>query len=335
MEHILKYIEEATQPSGRYYDFYMKNFRELVKLIPVVGSFVDAHTLGAIVDNNLKQRLENLENACQKALKESNESLIATEIANINGIFAVIFLTNLQDLQEQANRSLDEITKSIRRFSDESLKFSHNQNFKFITISGASATGKDCLLDYVSHYRDKTNRKIEMLRKFTTREPRVVDAKYYDFVTEGGFDLIQKSGNVLFPYYKRGFRYGFDRTHFYELAREDCFAFCVFTNFRTFASDKQHLSESGVNHFAILLEASQECLMIRSEARLLKRVDLQKRKKSITDDLEFLQENINFVSENFDLRINNSDKFSKEESYNKLVNGIGLKEMALDLEELS
>ncbi len=333
MESIQKFVEEATQPKGRLHEIYLRNFRELVKLIPMVGSLIDANVFGAIADRNLNERLVKLEDACARALLESDSSLLKAEIASINGQFAVLVLTNLQEFRDWAEGSLNGLAASVKQLSEATTALRPHPSFRFVTISGASAVGKDCLLDYIAHNRCKTARRIEMLRKFTTREPRPVDSKYYDFVTDEEFDLLERSGGVLFPYYKRGFRYGFDKAHFAELAEEDCHAFCVFTSFSTFPSDRQVLRDKGVYHIAILLEASEECLILRSNARLLKPDDLERRKESISHDLGFLRENSKFRAMNFDVIINNSDKYSKEESYNRLVTKIGLQEMTLDLDE--
>ena len=74
-----------------------------------------------------------------------------------------------------------------------------------------SAVGKDCILDLILHRSSKVKIPVEALTKFTTRHKRIVDSKYYDFVSEEQFDLLEKSGQIIFPYYKRGARYGFDR----------------------------------------------------------------------------------------------------------------------------
>ena len=335
MKNIRKYINEVVTNSGKYHDFYLLHFREMIKLIPVVGSWIDAVTIGATIDANLQERLEVLEESCKKALEASDKTTLESEIASINGAFAVIAITNLDDISKRIENALGEISNSLKLLSDNSQEVRPHKNFKFVTISGASAVGKDCLLDFILSQQPKTNAKLELLRKFTTRDKRNTDSRYYDFVTDKEFDLLDKSGNVLFPYYKRDARYGFEYAHLIDLAQQDCIVFCIFTHFDGFLTAKQVLKEKNIHHISILLTASQECLFLRSNTRNLDPNDLKKRKRSILADLVFLEENPTFVENNFDLVFENGDSSSKVDCYNKVTELIGLSEMQIQIDSLN
>ena len=101
----------------------------MIKLIPVVGSWIDAVTIGATIDANLQERLEVLEESCKKALEASDKTTLESEIASINGAFAVIAITNLDDISKRIENALGEISNSLKLLSDNSQEVRPHKNF--------------------------------------------------------------------------------------------------------------------------------------------------------------------------------------------------------------
>lgn len=327
-KNIDKFIQAIQDQTSEINPIYLRNFRELIKIIPIIGSIIDSNTIGAIQDNMLEERLRNLETSCEKALKLGDQSLLFDEIKNINSIFFILLITNQNTIMNQTKLISQDIQALINSSQNSVQKLYPNTNFKFVTISGASAVGKDCLLNLILFHKRKTNKKIESLTKFTTRPPRIVDSKYYNFVSSLEFDQLERSGNIIFSYFKRGERYGFDRTHLFNSTREDEVLFSVFTHFESLPADRQYLKNQGINHIAILLKADEETLKLRTEGRLLKPNDLEARKRSIEKDLEYINENKDLIENCFDIKIDNSHRHSLMETYNTIVNEVGLPELA-------
>ena len=326
--HIQKFIDALQDSAGKVNPIYRRNFRELIKVIPIVGSWIDANTMGAIEDAALEERLNNLDSACSRALSLNDADLLIAEIANINSIFFVILLTKLGNVAEQNLQLSGDIGNLLSRVEEQNATFRPHRNFRFVTISGASASGKDCVLDLILHRVSKAHVPVEALTKFTTREKRVVDSKYYDFITEAQFDLLEKGGQIIFPYYKRGARYGFDRTHLFNAARKEGVLFCVFTHFESLPADRQFLKNQGIQHIAILLHSDKDSLFLRSESRMLKKDDIRSRIHSIEQDLAFLEENGRYIQHCFDLVVENGDGHAKWDSHDKIVEIAGLPELA-------
>lgn len=329
-----RFIKALQDTTSRIQPIYRRNFRELLKLIPVVGSWLDANTMGAIQDTILTERLDNLEMACMRALSIEDGEVLYAELTNINSIFFVILFTNLTEISQQTHQITTDVSTLLAIVQEDQKRFEPHPNFRFVTISGPSAAGKDCILDLILYWKGKSRTHIEALTKFTTRPKRVIDSKYYDFVTDEQFDVLDKSGNIIFPYYKRDARYGFDRTHLFNAAREDQVAFCVFTHFESLPTDRQFLQSQGIRHIAILLTADRDSLVIRSDERPLKPDDIAARKISIESDLQFLADNQSIIRRCFDLVVYNGDAYSKRDAYNRIVRCVGLPEMAVDIDDI-
>ncbi|NKB77695.1 MAG: hypothetical protein GKR96_11810 [Gammaproteobacteria bacterium] len=328
-KNIDRFISAATEKVGKINPLYRRNFSELLKIIPIVGSWIERNSIGAIEDEILEERLIKLDEACSRALSIEDANSLFVEITNINSIFFIILLTKFEEIQNQSSQSIDNLGNLVGNLTNDIAKFLPNPKFKFITISGASAVGKDTMLDLILSQKDKSPTKNEALTKFTTRAKRPVDSKYYDFVTEEQFNLLDRSGQIIFPYLKRGSWYGFDRTHLFNAAREDMILWSVFTHFQSLATDRAFLRSQGINHIAVLLSADINSLTMRSESRILDQADIASRISSIQLDLQFLMDNETQLKKCFDLIVENDDGHAKWDSYNTIVDYLGLESMML------
>ncbi len=327
-QHIKNFVDAVRDKASTINPAYRRNFRELIKVIPAVGSWIDSITMGALEDAILAERLDNLDAACARAMTLDDGELLYAEITNINSICFVILLTNLSQITAQTQEISSNLGHLISLVEAQTNQFQPHPKFRLVTISGPSAVGKDCILDLILHRKDKAQTPVDALTKFTTRQKRIVDSKYYDFVSETEFDLLERSGTLIFPYFKRGARYGFDRTHLFNAAREEHVLFSVFTHFESLPADRQFLRNQGIHHLAILLNADKETLVVRSEGRVLAPDDIERRKDSIEHDLLFLRENENYLKNCFDLMVDNGDAHAKYETHDHIVQLAGLREMA-------
>ena len=318
------FIKKLEDKTSKIHPVYIKNFRELIKVIPIVGSWIDSNTLGTIEDNILKERLENLENSCKLALKLTDINKLTIEITNINSIFFLLIATNQNELITQNKKIIKNLNIVLQETKKIESTYKPHKEFVLVTISGASAAGKDHLLDLIINEQKSFKKPIEVLTKFTTRKPRISDSQYYDFISQGEYELLEKHGNILFPYFKRGYGYGFDKTHLINSSKKAMTMFSIFTNFTTLAADREFLKHIGIKHIAILLDVDDKSLFIRTHSRLFDNIEKSSRKKSIENDLKYIKENKFLIERHFDLIIKNGDKYAKTDSFKKIVNYLGL-----------
>ncbi|MHC4437931.1 MAG: nucleoside/nucleotide kinase family protein [Planctomycetota bacterium] len=328
-ENIKRFIDAIQDSTSHIHPIYRRNFRELIKFIPIVGSVIDSNTMGLIEDKMLKERIRDLESFCKRALTLRDEEKLETEVLNINYILFLLVIINQSRIIDQSHEVAGELKKLATR--QENDKHRINKDFVFVTISGPSAVGKDRVLDKILSLTKKNKKKgskmrpsVDCVMKFTDRPQRVVDSKYYKFLTKEKYDLLEKSGNIIFPYVKRDYRYGFDRTHLFSLASKAKVVFAIFTHFESWLADRDLLKHLGVNHFAVLLTADHETLLDRSEKRLLEESDRKARIASMEEDIRFINENRYVVKKSFDLIIDNGDRHTVYNTCSKILREVGL-----------
>lgn len=328
-EQIRRFIAAVQDKTSHVHPVYSRNFRELIKIIPLIGSAIDANTMGAIEDNILKERIGNLESACERALKTEDMEILTAEILKINSIFFVLIITSQSDIIRESKKIAEELQKLSERNGYEQYTPVH-RDFVFVTISGPSAVGKDCVLDTILSRAKMSPRSVETLTKFTNRPRRLVDSKYYNFLSDEEYDLLEQSRNIIFPYYKRGYRYGFDRTHLFNAASKHKVLLSIFTHFESLPTDQEFLQEHGINHVAVLLTADHDTLLRRSSRRLLEQSDIDVRNRSIEQDFKFLRENKRILDRCFDIVIDNGDGQSVKKTCDAILRKVGLKEITFE-----
>ena len=278
---------------------------EGMKKIPFFGSLVERLTLGKINDEVTSDMLKALEAICEKVIREEQHNK-----ENIEQIFTILDNLNLSDLRTSTNYN----------------KIDINPKFRLITISGASAVGKDSVLDKIIANKKKFDIKTNFLKKFTTREQRTKyeNEGYYSFKDENEFNELRNNGKILFPYLKRNHWYGFDKDDFYEKAKEEIALFAIFTDFKNFPNSVDELRRMGVKrHDRILLLGDETSLQLRSLRRNLTLDDLERRKKSISEDIKHYVENKDQLTKEFNIIIDNGDDQPINQTYNKIIKRLG------------
>jgi len=235
--------------------------------------------------------------------------------------FNVTQFNNSSKLQKDININ----NSFIQRYKEKSFKV--HKDFIFITISGASASGKDNLLELIDSRKNLSDIPIKTLSKFTTRPKRKSDSKYYKFVSENTYKRIQDNDEIIFTYTKRNYRYGFEKSDLIESAQKRIMLFAIFTSFNTLQNDQEFIKYLGINHISILIDADIDSLQIRTDGRLLDDEDKVSRKLSIKEDVLFIKKNKNNINNYFQLIVDNSDNKSKHSSYNEIMDFLNLKKL--------
>lgn len=315
---ISEYLIKVLDKNSKINPIYIRNFSELLRLIPFVGPFVEANTVGAIKDYVLEKRLKNLENFCGEALTTEDANLLISKITYINSILFTIIAQYQEDIFKD-NQKIKKLIKSYLTIPKDSVKeFVPNPMFYLIILSGASATGKDTLLDLLHNSYYPNHSRCELLRKFTTRKKRPTDSRYYKFLTSKQFKSFLEQDRIIFPYYKRQHRYGFDKIHLFDAATSDYLLFCVFTEFNILPKAKQFLKEQGIKVVSILPEAPEEHLINRSWTRALPENDVKARINSIKNDLAYIKSHRKDMKKMFDHIVYNGDDRAKLDTFEEL-----------------
>lgn len=290
----------------------------MIKIIPFIGSLIDANTVGALKDRVMERRLVKLEEMVDKVLVIDDGSNFENQITKINSVLLTLiaqyqenFSTDNHELGDLLNRSL----VVPKNFSGD---WNPNPSFCFVIISGASATGKDVILDLLFNDFFSKHPRCEVLSKFTTRKKRAMDSRYYQFITRKQFQKYLKSGRIIFHYTKRGEEYGFDRIHLFNASKTNQLLFCIFTEFELLQSAKQFLEEQGINVKLILLDAPIDHLIHRSWHRILPEEEIKRRIRSIKRDISYITEKKRAIEQTYDFIIYTGDDRAKLDAYQEL-----------------
>ena len=295
---------------------YRRNFRALLQSIPIFGVFIDANVTWVLEDSSLEQRLFKLEVVCKNVLMKEAENLLLEDFIEINMAFTDIMLTH----QGKISKDHDEIKELLKVIvqTQQPEIVTPNSSFHFIIISGASAVGKDALIELLDNDFFPNHPRCELLTKVTTRDKRPTESRYYKFLTDNELKNWSNENRILFPYSKREFKYGFDKFYFSNCIASDTLLFCVFTEFSMLPKTKKKLQDQGINVVSILLEAPEKHLHIRSLTRSLPQSEVQSRLRSIKKDLQYIEYNRKEIEDVFDYIIYNGDDRAKCDTYKEL-----------------
>lgn len=317
---ILEFFATVGDETSNLNPIYVRNFRAVLNIIPCIGPVIDANTLGAIEDHALNQKLAHLEGMCESALRADDLDLLEKEIDMINSAFFNI----VRSYQEYISRDNQEIKSLLYAYLVTPAKILKDDRpdpkFCLVTISGASATGKDCLVDLLDNDFFPNHSRCEILTKVTTREQRLADSKYYKFLSIEEFQNYLGLDRILFPYSRRESQYGFDKLHFSNCLTSDTLLFCIFTDFKKLPMARQFLRAQGINVVSILIEAPKNHLKHRNKIRSLKEADSESRQRSIKQDLLYIENNQKEIEDMFEYIIYNGDDRAKCDTYDELRN---------------
>lgn len=317
--NIQQLLSAITKNDNWIHSEHGRNISELIKLIPLIGSTINANTLEKIRDEKLEQRLYELEKISAEALQREDVEFLY-KIVEENRIILYNFIAHYQNQIFKNNPELKKTVSSYLAIPEEKGSFFEpNPEFKFVVISGASASGKDVQLDELYSKSLKRFHRVDILRKLTTRKKRVVDSEYNLFKTRLQFKKLVKEGKVLFPYEKREHLYGFDKQQFIDEASTSTLLLCVFTEFGVIPKAKKFLDEQGIDSTFILFEAPLKDLVKRSYRRQFHLPEIKRRIKSVEYDLEFIAQNDELINSIYDYRVPTGDNNSVKGITNRLI----------------
>lgn len=184
--------------------------------------------------------------------------------------------------------------KALRRSQqvlDEILSTSPSApEFRFFTLSGISAAGKDSLVRRARRIADYENAvSFSVMTKLTTRNRREFEEDYSQSVTAEEFISSLECGDLIFPYEKRGSLYAF-RTH--DL--RTCMAngrklLAVFTQIELVPKVYGAFKAHGLSMIPVFIRANSNSAMQRTEGRNFSLDEQAARRDSITLDLESIE----------------------------------------------
>lgn len=298
-----------------------RNLSELIKLIPYFGSIINANTIEVTKDKILDKRLTELELKLDSKISH-NDGEIVLDIIEENRTLIYSLISQFQDIIFKDVELKNNIGSYLAVPKTNKSDYSIHKDFKLIIISGASATGKDTIVDKLIKKDYPSSTHIDVLNKFTTRKKRLMDSHYYKFLTSNSFEKCISKDRIIFPYPKREYKYGFDKSQLFKVSQTNSLMFCVFTEFKVLQRAKQFLSEQNISCSFILIEADEAELIDRSWRRNFPEEEVRRRINSIRQDLNFIRNNDKLINEIYDFRVYNGDNVAIDTTYDNIVNFI-------------
>jgi ribose 1,5-bisphosphokinase PhnN len=191
--------------------------------------------------------------------------------------------------------------------------------FCWVIISGPSSAGKD-VLSYIAVQRLQQRYGLSFLRKTTTRPRRPSEPDYVEQVNEVEFERRCRAGEIMFPFRKRTFRYGFDGKQFREALREGSPLLSVFTEFRLVPALVEAMNAAGVRTTSFLIHTEKADVLRRVLFRNLPPDEVASRVASIEQD--YYEMNRRPTLEHEYTFINNGDARAFSDASTELVEAI-------------
>lgn len=169
-------------------------------------------------------------------------------------------------------------------------------SFCWAIISGPSSAGKD-VLSYVVVQHLQEGYGLAILRKVTTRPRRPSEPEYVEQVDEAEFERRCQAGDIMFPFRKRTFRYGFDGRQFREALREGTPLLSVFTEFRLVPALCDAMNAVGIRTAAFLIQTDKTDVLRRVLFRNLPPDEVRSRIASIEQDYDTMMHRVTLKGE--------------------------------------
>ena len=168
--------------------------------------------------------------------------------------------------------------------------------FCWAIVSGPSSAGKD-VLSYVVLQKLQQSYGLSFLKKITTRPRRPSEPDYVKQIDEAEFERRYRANEIMFPFRKRTFRYGFDGSQFREALSEGTPLLSVFTEFRLVPALVEAMNSRGVRASAFLIQTEKSDVLRRVLFRNLPSDEVASRTISIEQDYEEMERRPTFRQE--------------------------------------
>jgi len=154
-------------------------------------------------------------------------------------------------------------------------------SFRFVIISAPSGAGKDTLLRRIKDTDDT----LHVLGKRATRQPWPNEPKYFQERTADDFALGVQEGRIIFPYTKRGVRYGFSASELVNhIGQGDCIC-AIFTEFDLVPLVVKNMNVLGLPTRAFFIQTPPDEMKKRNEQRGFDEDEQERRNASIDRDI--------------------------------------------------
>lgn len=168
--------------------------------------------------------------------------------------------------------------------------------FCWAIISGPSSAGKD-VLSYVVLQRLQQNYGLVFLTKLTTRPRRPSEPEYVQQISDAEFEGRYLAGDIMFPFRKRTYRYGFDGRQFREALREGVPLLAVFTEFKLVPALVEALNSVAIRARSFFVRTEKADNLRRVLFRNLPPDEVKARITSIEQDYEEMAHRHSFSGE--------------------------------------
>ncbi|HVH12640.1 MAG TPA: TIR domain-containing protein [Longimicrobium sp.] len=168
--------------------------------------------------------------------------------------------------------------------------------FRWFIVSGASSAGKD-VLTHVVFEGLKTRYDLRKSTKLTTRPRRPSEPDYVKSISEDEFARREAAGDIVFPYEKRDYYYGFDARQMREAISSGLPLLSVFTHLERVPRIAEAMNARGYTTSAMFIEVPRENLDRRVLFRNLPPEEVTQRSRSIHRDFQDMASRPSFRSE--------------------------------------
>jgi guanylate kinase len=211
--------------------------------------------------------------------ERANGLLVARQIRSLEADEMARIFSSGQDSNPAADK-----TRLVEWFGTAWSELPHPRtitSFRFVIVSGPSGAGKDTLIRRLKERDDS----LHVLKKRATREPWPSEPSYFEYTPEHEFEDRVARGRIIFPYKKRGVRYGFSREElFNHITSGDCVV-AVFTEFELVPRVVREMNRAGLPAKAFFIEAPAREMKARNEQRNFDDDELKRREASIDRDI--------------------------------------------------
>ncbi len=194
-----------------------------------------------------------------------------------------------------------------------------SKNFCWAIISGPSSAGKD-VLSYMAVQQLQEEHGLAFLTKITTRPRRPSEPDYVKQVEVAEFDERSRTGDIMFPFRKRGFLYGFDGLQFKEAVQDGSPLLSVFTEFRLVPALVEAMCARGIRTKAFLIQTEKPDVLRRVLFRNLPAEEVKSRIASIEQDYHTMEHRTS-LSEEYTI-VPNGDTVAFRSAWELLVASI-------------
>jgi guanylate kinase len=178
-----------------------------------------------------------------------------------------------------------------------------------VYVSGTTSVGKDVMLHRLTSRARNENIACEMLRKYTTREPRPNESAIspFQFLSVQDFKRLEEQGEIACVRVAFDSRYGIDSTFSKGIEFKEVLFVSTRLYYDIVDEIKSLAAQNGFDIFTMLLIADRQSIQDRLRYKPILTAERVRLFEQMVDDFEFLDSNREKVFSQFDVVVDNSD----------------------------